>query len=147
MAKDIINLAEAYKHIYEAGEAETGAIASKAAPAAPAQTTTSAPPVPAPSVQLNSTDSTKILKNISDIYTKTKEIAGILEKNNIPNATKSLQQESYKLAALASQIVALTPEASDDTVKNKLYSNLNKDISSQISIMSSSQNKQNTPNI
>ena len=134
MAQDFKHIAEAYRLIYEASPAEMGAIAGTAGQATqqPQASVPSAAPVasqsPQQKIQFNTSDTTKILKSISEVYRKTKEVTDILVRYNIPGAQRNLQQEATKLAILATQIVDLTPDAANKDLKNKLYSNLDKEI-------------------
>lgn len=138
MAKDFHLLAEAYTKIREAGEAVTGSIAGKETsygnPNIGIPKDTSPMPVDqqataAADIKFTTADSTKILRNISEVYSKTKEVAEVLKKYNVPGAIESLKAETSRLAVLASQIVAKTPEAvSNVGIKNRLYGNLDKEL-------------------
>lgn len=138
MAKDFRLLAEAYSKIYEAGEEVTGSIAGKDSsygnPNIGIPKDNSPMPVDQGAqnisdIKFSTPDSTKILRNISEVYRKTKEVAEVLKKYNVPGAMENLKAETSRLAELASQIVAKTPEAATNVgVKNKLYANLDKEV-------------------
>jgi hypothetical protein len=138
VAKDFRLLAEAYSRIYEAGEEVTGSIAGKNSSYGNPNIGIPKDISPMPidqnaqnmsDIKFNTPDSTKILRNISEVYRKTKEVAEVLKKYNVPGAMENLKAETYRLAVLASQIVAKTPEAVTNVgVKSKLYANLDKEV-------------------
>lgn len=132
MTKDFKLLAEAYGRIYEANE-ETGAVtkptssdasvtANDAAAAAPSNGTQ------ATKVSLSNSDATKILKGISDIYLKTKDITTILQKNNIPGLAASLEAEKAKLAQTVNTVLMATPGVKDTRTRNSMLAGLDPDI-------------------
>ena len=135
MAKDFRLLAEAYSRIYEANE-ETGAVtkptSSDAAGASSnTQTTAAAAPTDAtqaPKVNLSNNDASKILKGISDIYVKTKDITAILQKNNVPGLAASLEAEKAKLAQTVNTVLISTPGVKDTRTRNSMLAGLDPDI-------------------
>ena len=135
MAKDFKLLAEAYSRIYEAGE-ETGAVTKPTSPDASsassnAQPTAAAAPTDttqAPKVNLSNSDASKILKGISDIYVKTKDITAILQKNNVPGLAASLEAEKAKLAQTVNTVLISTPGVKDTRTRNSMLAGLDPDI-------------------
>ena len=134
MAKDFRLLAEAYSRIYEANE-ETGAVTkptSSDAAGASSNTQTAAPAAAdatqAPKVNLSNSDASKILKGISDIYVKTKDITAILQKNNVPGLAASLEAEKAKLAQTVNTVLISTPGVKDTRTRNSMLAGLDPDI-------------------
>jgi hypothetical protein len=135
VAKDFKLLAEAYSRIYEAGE-ETGAVTkptSSDASGASSNTQTAAAVAPtdttqAPKVNLSNSDASKILKGISDIYVKTKDITAILQKNNVPGLAASLEAEKAKLAQTVNTVLISTPGVKDTRTRNSMLAGLDPDI-------------------
>jgi len=135
VAKDFKLLAEAYSRIYEAGE-ETGAVTKPTSPDASgassnAQPTAAAAPTDttqAPKVNLSNSDASKILKGISDIYVKTKDITAILQKNNVPGLAASLEAEKAKLAQTVNTVLISTPGVKDTRTRNSMLAGLDPDI-------------------
>ena len=112
MASDIKLIFEAYKKVHEAA-GETGAVVS------PTANETPLTPKPTVSVaginvgqgggiKLDVKDAKKILKNLSDTYARAKDTASILQKNNVPDATKYLQAEKSKLQPFINDIINST---------------------------------------
>lgn len=133
MAKDFKLLAEAYSRIYEANE-ETGAVTkptSSDASGASSNTQPTAAPTDAtqaPKVNLSNSDASKILKGISDIYVKTKDITAILQKNNVPGLAASLEAEKAKLAQTVNTVLISTPGVKDTRTRNSMLAGLDPDI-------------------
>ena len=132
MTKDFKLLAEAYGRIYEANE-ETGAVTkptSSDAPATAMDATAAAPSndTQATKVSLSNSDATRILKGISDIYLKTKDITTILQKNNIPGLAASLEAEKAKLAQTVNTVLMATPGVKDTRTRNSMLAGLDPDI-------------------
>ena len=134
MAKDFRLLAEAYSRIYEANE-ETGAVTkptSSDAAGASSNTQTAAPAAAdatqAPKVNLSNSDASKILKGISDIYVKTKDITAILQKNNVPGLAASLEAEKAKLAQTVNTVLISTPGVKDTRTRNSMLAGRDPDI-------------------
>ena len=132
MTKDFKLLAEAYGRIYEANE-ETGAVTKPTSSSAPATANDAAAAAPsnetqATKVSLSNSDATKILKSISDIYLKTKDITTILQKNNVPGLAASLEAEKAKLAQTVNTVLMSTPGVKDTRTRNSMLAGLDPDI-------------------
>lgn len=132
MTKDFKLLAEAYGRIYEANE-ETGAVTKPTSSDAPATANDAAAAASsngtqATKVSLSNSDATKILKGISDIYLKTKDITTILQKNNIPGLAASLEAEKAKLAQTVNTVLMATPGVKDTRTRNSMLAGLDPDI-------------------
>jgi len=112
VASDIKLIFEAYKKVHEAA-GETGAVVSPAASETPL---TPKPSVSVAginvgqggSIKLDVKDAKRILKNLSDTYARAKDTASILQKNNVPDATKYLQAEKGKLQPFINDIINST---------------------------------------
>lgn len=137
MAKDFKLMAEAYTRVYEANGMETGSLGSGSQSAQPQQSVSQPPVAPgAPvadtsqsvQVQLSNSDASKILKNISEVYRKTKEIAEVLKKNNMPGAMESFNLERNKLVGLVNGILSVTPGVKDTRVKSNLMTHVDPEI-------------------
>lgn len=137
MAKDFKLMAEAYTKVYEANSMETGSLGSGSQVSPPQQPASQAPVTPvAPDaagtqdvqIQLSNSDASKILKNISEVYKKTKEIAEVLKKNNMPGAMESFNQERNKLVGLVNGILSITPGVKDTKVRSNLMTQVDPEI-------------------
>lgn len=131
MAKDFALLAEAYKSIYEAGEV-TGVVAAPAvgAPTQPiastsAQTQQAGSPAP---IKLQAKDSTKLIKNLNDIYLKTRENADILTRNNVPGAKEQFNTQKTLMGQTIASIISLTIDGTNPNVYKGLSGGLDKDL-------------------
>lgn len=112
MRNDIGLILEAYKKVCNEAN-ETGAVISPNKSG-----TTSSTPLPQAvpgaagvstpqNVSLSIDDVKKILKNISDSFTKAKDTADILQKNNIPGSLQALQSGIQNLPSYILNIISL----------------------------------------
>lgn len=135
MAKDFALLAEAYKSIYEAGEV-TGVVAAPGTASAGVPTNAVAAPATAqpttPPIVIQASDSTKLIKNINDIYAKTRENADILSRNKMPNAKEQFNSQKTYFGQIIASIVSATADNKNPSVLKGLTGGLDKDLLSYV---------------
>lgn len=126
MAKDFALLAEAYTSIYEDGEI-TGVVSS---PLASSTNTTQQfnKSTKSQSINLQVKDSSKLIKNLNDIYLKLKENLPILISNNVAGAKEQFDSQKLLMGQTIASIISFTSDSSSYNVYNELIGGLDKDL-------------------
>lgn len=82
--------------------------------------------------QLDASDSAKLLKNLSDIWTKTKENYTILQKKGMGLPNQALERQVNVYAQTIHSILNVTKGIQDPSVMSTISSGLNKELKSII---------------
>jgi len=123
MAKDFALLAEAYTSIYE-DSGITGIVASPL----PSSTNITQQSNSPTSFNLQSKDSSKLIKNLNDMYLKIKENSTILIRNNIAGAKEQFDNQKVLVGQTIASIISYTSDSSSSNVYNGLISGIDKDL-------------------